>query len=252
MALYQPSFMVPHNQTIDVTNKEDMQFKWQLNGNNLLCAYNIQIFDVDSNKLVYEIVSTANQRAIQENINLLTGYATNQENKILSLETYQTEYSSSTLKSQFKIDLDKDRTKCFEDYDEMAAIVVELKDKGKLTQTSITKYFQYWGNIIKIVKDRIGTLVSPVTGDPIDPKAGTAEYIKRQIEHWMNVDPDRKDGIEYEGDVQLIKDDAFRIVKDTFSASYETYYENVMTSRREASASDTSYINDITLKKAKI
>ena len=251
MALYQPSFMVPHNQTIDVTNKEDMQFKWQLNGNNLLCAYNIQIFDVDTNSLVYEIVSTENQRAIQENINLLTGYATNQENKILSLETYQTEYSSSTLKSQFKIDLDKDRTECFENYDEMAAIVAELKEEGRLTQTSITKYFQYWGNIIKTVQDRIGTLISSVTGDPVDPKEGTAEYIKRQIEHWMNVDPDRKDGIEYEGDVQLIEDTAFVTVKDTFSADYETYYNNVMTARREASASDTSYINDITLKKAK-
>ena len=106
MALYQPSFMVPHNEAIDVTNSEDMTFKWQLNGNNLLCAYNIQIYNIDTNELVYELVSTENQRAIQSNINRLSGYITNQNNKISKLEEYETEYNQSDLRTNFKYDLE--------------------------------------------------------------------------------------------------------------------------------------------------
>ena len=93
MALYQPSFMVPHNEAIDVTDEDDMKFRWQLNGNNLLCAYNIQIYDIDTNKLVYELVSTENQRIIQENINRLSGILENQKNKMSTLEEYKEEYS---------------------------------------------------------------------------------------------------------------------------------------------------------------
>lgn len=250
MALYQPSFMVPHNEAIDVTNSEDMTFKWQLNGNNLLCAYNIQIFDIDTNELVYELVSTENQRAIQANINRLSGYITNQENKLTKLEEYKTEYGESTLRSEFRYDLEDDRIDLLEKYDDMAETLSKLKSGKTLTQSEITKYFQYWGEAIEAIKARVGRVISDATGDPVQPDEGSAEYIKMQIETWSNIDPARTDGIEYEGDVELIDSTAFNTVKDELS-SYSDYYDNVMAARRELSASDTSFINDTTLDKAK-
>ena len=54
MALYQPSFCIPKNQAIDASDENDMPFSFKLNGNNPLVAYNIQIFDNDTNNLVYE------------------------------------------------------------------------------------------------------------------------------------------------------------------------------------------------------
>ncbi len=250
MALYQPSFMVPHNEAIDVTNSEDMTFKWQLNGNNLLCAYNIQIFDIDTNELVYELVSTENQRAIQANINRLSGYITNQENKLTRLEEYKTEYGESTLRSEFRYDLEDDRIDLLEKYDDMAETLSKLKSGKTLTQSEITKYFQYWGEAIETIKARVGRVISDATGEPVQPDEGSAEYIKMQIETWSNIDPARTDGIEYEGDVELIDSTAFNTVKDELS-SYSDYYDNVMAARRELSASDTSFINDTTLDKAK-
>ena len=250
MALYQPSFMVPHNEAIDVTNSEDMTFKWQLNGNNLLCAYNIQIFDIDTNKLVYELVSTENQRAIQANINRLSGYITNQENKLTKLNEYRTEYDESTLRSEFRYDLEDDRIDLLEKYDDMAETLSKLKSGKTLTQSEITKYFQYWGEAIETIKARVGRVISDATGEPVQPDEGSAEYIKMQIETWSNIDPARTDGIEYEGDVELIDSTAFNTVKDELS-SYSDYYDNVMAARRELSASDTSFINDTTLDKAK-
>ena len=250
MALYQPSFMVPHNEAIDVTNSEDMTFKWQLNGNNLLCAYNIQIFDIDTNELVYELVSTENQRAIQANINRLSGYITNQENKLTKLEGYKTEYGESTLRSEFRYDLEDDRIDLLEKYDDMAETLSKLKSGKTLTQSEITKYFQYWGEAIETIKARVGRVISDATGEPVQPDEGSAEYIKMQIETWSNIDPARTDGIEYEGDVELIDFTAFNTVKDELS-SYSDYYDNVMAARRELSASDTSFINDTTLDKAK-
>ena len=250
MALYQPSFMVPHNEAIDVTNSEDMTFKWQLNGNNLLCAYNIQIFDIDTNELVYELVSTENQRAIQANINRLSGYITNQENKLTKLEEYKTEYGESTLRSEFRYDLEDDRIDLLEKYDNMAETLSKLKSGKTLTQSEITKYFQYWGEAIETIKARVGRVISDATGEPVQPDEGSAEYIKMQIETWSNIDPARTDGIEYEGDVELIDSTAFNTVKDELS-SYSDYYDNVMAARRELGASDTSFINDTTLDKAK-
>lgn len=250
MALYQPSFMVPHNEAIDVTNSEDMTFKWQLNGNNLLCAYNIQIFDIDTNELVYELVSTENQRAIQANINRLSGYITNQENKLTKLEEYKTEYGESTLRSEFRYDLEDDRIDLLEKYDDMAETLSKLKSGKTLTQSEITKYFQYWGEAIETIKARVGRVISDATGEPVQPDEGSAEYIKMQIETWSNIDPARTDGIEYEGDVELIDSTAFNTVKDELS-SYSDYYDDVMAARRELSASDTSFINDTTLDKAK-
>lgn len=250
LALYQPSFPVPHNQAIDVTNSDDMKFKWTLNGNNLLCAYNIQIFDVDTNELVYELVSTENQRAIQENINRLSGYITNQYNKIEKLRDYETEYGESTLRSQFRYDLEDDRNDVLGKYDKMNKTLTDLKAGKELTQSEITRYFQYWGEIVETLRDRIGRIVSDATGKPVNPDEGSAEYIRLQLEKWANVDPARTDGIEYEGDVQLIDVSLFNSVKDTFS-ELSDYYDNVMAARREQGASDTSFITDTTLEKAK-
>ena len=216
----------------------------------MLCAYNIQIYDIDENELVYELVSTENQRAIQNNINLLTGYVKNQEKKITTLRTYREEYNSSTLKSEFKLDLEDDRLSLLAKYDKMAKTVSDLKSGKTLTQSDITKYFQYWGEVIETIQARIGRLVSDATGEAIEPDEGSAEYIKTQIEKWVNVDPNRTNGIEYEGDVELIDDTTFRTVKDEFS-SYSYYYDSVMAARRELSASDTSFINDTTLEKTR-
>lgn len=250
LSLYQPSFCIPHNEAIDATDANDMKFKWQLNGANLLCAYNIQIFDIDTNNLVYELVSTENQRKIQANINRLTGYVNNQNAKIEVVEGYKIEYATSTLKSEFKLDLEEDRISLLDKYDKMAKTVADLKAGKPLSQSDITKYFQYWGEAIEAIQARIGRLISDATGGAISPDEGSAEYIKKQIENWENVDPARTDGIEYEGDVQLIDDTMFSNVKDEFS-TFSDYYDNVMAARRELSASDTSFINDTTLEKAR-
>lgn len=265
MALYQPSFQIPHNQAIDATNIDDMRFKWQLNGNNLLCAYNIQIFDVDSNELVYELISTDNQRVIKENINRLSGYIDNQNKKIETLETSQEEYGNSTLKSQFRADLESDRTSLDKKYETMQSILEKKKiydsikdpvekEKKKPSASDITKYFQNWGEIVEGVKNRIGKVISDATGKPITPTAGSAEAIKMQIEEWVDVDPARvpkegEEAITYEGDVQLIDDTAFEKVKTEFT-SYSNYYDNVIAARQSNGASDMSFITDTTLDKA--
>lgn len=196
------------------------------------------------------MVSTENQRAIQANINRLSGYITNQENKLTKLEEYKTEYGESTLRSEFRYDLEDDRIDLLEKYDDMAETLSKLKSGKTLTQSEITKYFQYWGEAIETIKARVGRVISDATGEPVQPDEGSAEYIKMQIETWSNIDPARTDGIEYEGDVELIDSTAFNTVKDELS-SYSDYYDNVMAARRELSASDTSFINDTTLDKAK-
>lgn len=252
MALYQPSFMVPHNEAIDVTDEDDMKFRWQLNGNNLLCAYNIQIYDIDTNKLVYELVSTENQRIIEENINRLSGYLTNQNNKIVTLAGYETEYKKSTLKATFKTSLESAYNTLYinadSKYNQMKAILQELKNfkEGKrekaLTQSEITKFFQYWGEINNAVQAKIGK--------EENPSAGTAEYIKQQVIEWENIDPLRTDDIVYEGDVEIINDEAFTKVKDEFS-SYVNFYENVMTTRASLASTDTSFMDDTNLERAR-
>ena len=68
MAIYQPSFCIPRNQAIDATNQDDMTFSFKLNGNNPLVAYNIQIFDNDTNERVYQLVSTENRRKNKGNM----------------------------------------------------------------------------------------------------------------------------------------------------------------------------------------
>ena len=81
MAIYQPSFCIPHNESIDATNQDDMTFSWKLNGNNPLVAYNIRIFDNDTNELVYELVSTQVEREIEEKIDEINGWIEWQEQK---------------------------------------------------------------------------------------------------------------------------------------------------------------------------
>ena len=102
MALYQPSFMVPKNQAIDATDEEDMTFSFKLNGNNPLVAYNIQIYDNDTNKLVYELVSTANERKIQAKIQEISNWIANQEAKQEKIDEAQTEYESSKIRTDFR------------------------------------------------------------------------------------------------------------------------------------------------------
>ena len=88
MALYQPSFCIPKNQAIDATDENDMTFSFKLNGNNPLVAYNIQIFDNDTNNLVYELTSTENERAIQAKIEEVSNWLENQETKKEKVNKY--------------------------------------------------------------------------------------------------------------------------------------------------------------------
>ena len=99
MALYQPSFCIPKNQAIDVTNQDDMTFSFKLNGNNPLVAYNIQIFDNDTNNLVYELVSTENERAIQANIQEISNWLSVQDTKQDKVDESETAYKTSEIKT---------------------------------------------------------------------------------------------------------------------------------------------------------
>lgn len=254
MSLYQPSFLYPHNEAIDVTNKDDMKFSWRLNGNNLLCAYNIKVFDADTNQKVFELVDTSNQEKIEDTINMYNGYLTNQNTKMELLDTYQEEYESSSLKAEFKSRLETNYgillVNSSSKYNQMKTVYEKIQNNKPFDAQDITDYFKCWGEIITEVQDTIGSTSSSLTGEPIEPKVGSAEHILYQAENWMNVDPTRTDGVEYVGDVQLIDDEMFRTVKDEFS-SYKGYYDNVMSSRVSLSTSDTSYINNETLTMAK-
>ena len=251
MALYQPSFMVPRNQAIDATNQEDMTFTFQLNGNNLLCAYNIQIFDNDSNNLVYELVSTENQRAIQERINELTGYISNQDAKMDKIEENEQSYSIAELKTKFRDTLKKDIVTLENKLNEMQKIIT-AKNKGELDpakypetdiQTQITKYFQYWGDIVTTVKSRIG--------EEQNPMSNSGEYIIDTLEDWVNIDPARTDGITYKDENKELLDlHLFDVVKDEYS-TLRKYYEDTVAARIQSGSTDTTYISTTTYEKAK-
>ena len=241
MALYQPSFCIPKNQAIDVTNQDDMTFSFKLNGNNPLVAYNIQIFDNDTNNLVYELVSTENERAIQANIQEISNWVSVQDTKQNKVDESETAYKSSEIKTNFRNELRKAIANEKKKLITMEEVLQKKKDGKTLGQTEISKYFEYWGNIITDLGNLIGNEEHPI--------ANTGEYILNTIEDWLNIDPARKDGIEYaDEDKEIIDRSAFNKVKETY-ISLKQYYEDVMKAR--GGASDTTYINDTTYNKAK-
>lgn len=241
MALYQPSFCIPKNQAIDATDENDMTFSFKLNGNNPLVAYNIQIFDNDTNNLVYELTSTENERAIQAKIEEVSNWLENQETKQERLNTSEEEYKSSEIKTNFRNKLKEAIANEKKKLLTMETILNKKKD-GKLTdQTDISKYFEYWGNILT----DLGSLI----GNEENPLPNTGEYVLNTIEGWLNIDPARTDGIEYEDEeVEIINRTAFNKVKELY-ISLKQYYEDVMKAR--SGASDTTYINDTTYNKAR-
>ena len=241
MALYQPSFCIPKNQAIDATDENDMTFSFKLNGNNPLVAYNIQIFDNDTNNLVYELISTENERAIQAKIEEVSNWLENQETKQEKVNTSEDEYNSSEIKTNFRNKLKEAIANEKKKLLSMETILNKKKD-GKLTdQTDISKYFEYWGNILT----DLGSLI----GNEENPLPNTGEYILNTIEGWLNIDPARTDGIEYEDEeVEIINRTAFNKIKELY-ISLKQYYEDVMKAR--GGASDTTYINDTTYNKAK-
>lgn len=243
MALYQPSFMVPKNQAIDATSQEDMMFSFKLNGNNPLVAYNIQIFDNDTNQLVYETISTANERAIQANIQEISNWLSVQETKMAKVDESEQSYQSSGMKTNFRQALRTAVQRGKSKISTMEATLQKKKSGQTLGQTEITKYFEYWENILT----DLGTYI----GNEDTPLENTGEYILDTIEDWLNIDPARKDGVEYEDEnKEIIDRKAFNTVKSIYQ-SLKQYYEGVMKARREAGASDLTYINDTTLNKAK-
>ena len=241
MALYQPSFCIPKNQAIDASDENDMTFSFKLNGNNPLVAYNIQIFDNDTNNLVYELISTENERAIQAKIEEVSNWLENQETKQERLNTSEEEYKSSEIKTNFRNKLKEAIANEKKKLLTMETILNKKKD-GKLTdQTDISKYFEYWGNILT----DLGSLI----GNEENPLPNTGEFVLNTIEGWLNIDPARTNGIEYEDEeVEIINRTAFNKVKELY-ISLKQYYEDVMKAR--SGASDTTYINDTTYNKAK-
>ena len=241
MALYQPSFCIPKNQAIDASDENDMTFSFKLNGNNPLVAYNIQIFDNDTNNLVYELTSTENERAIQAKIEEVSNWLENQETKQERVDTSEDEYNSSEIKTNFRNKLKEAIANEKKKLLTMEATLNKKKD-GKLTdQTDISKYFEYWGNILT----DLGSLI----GNEENPLPNTGEYVLNTIEGWLNIDPARTDGIEYEDkEVEIINKTAFNKIKELYM-SLKQYYEDVMKAR--GGASDTTYINDTTYNKAR-
>lgn len=241
MALYQPSFCIPKNQAIDASDENDMTFSFKLNGNNPLVAYNIQIFDNDTNNLVYELTSTENERAIQAKIEEVSNWLEYQETKQEKVNTSEDEYNSSEIKTNFRNKLKEAIANEKKKLLSMETILNKKKD-GKLTdQTDISKYFEYWGNILT----DLGSLI----GNEENPLPNTGEYILNTIEGWLNIDPARTDGIEYEDEeVEIIDRTAFNKIKESY-ISLKQYFEDVMKAR--GGASDTTYINDTTYNKAK-
>ena len=132
MALYQPSFCIPKNQAIDATDENDMTFSFKLNGNNPLVAYNIQIFDNDTNNLVYELTSTENERAIQAKIEEVSNWLENQETKQERVNTSEDEYNSSEIKTNFRNKLKEAIANEKKKLLSMETILNKKKD-GKLT-----------------------------------------------------------------------------------------------------------------------
>lgn len=243
MALYQPSFCIPHNQSIDATDEDDMTFSFKLNGNNPLVAYNIQIFDNDTNTLVYELVSTVNERAIQAKIDEISSWISVQEAKIEKIDESENEYKSSEIKTNFRKKLKNAVASDKSKLSTMESTLNKKKAGQTLGQTEITKYFEYWENILTTLKSYIG--------DEDTPLENTGEYILNVVEDWVNVDPSRKDGVGYKDESKIPVDkSAFNTVKSTYN-SLKQYYENVIKARTQAGASDTTYINDTTLSKAK-
>ena len=125
MAIYQPSFCIPHNESIDATNQDDMTFSWKLNGNNPLVAYNIRIFDNDTNELVYELVSTQVEREIEEKIDEINGWIEWQEQKQLKVNESREEYESSNIIVNFQNELRKIINKHRNNFKNMESLVVQ-------------------------------------------------------------------------------------------------------------------------------
>lgn len=218
-----------------------MTFSFKLNGNNPLVAYNIQIFDNDTNNLVYELTSTKNERAIQAKIEEISNWIKNQENKQERIDNSKNEYNSSEIKTNFRNKLKEAIANEKKKLLTMEA-TLNKKKNGKLTdQTDISKYFEYWGNILT----DLGSLI----GNEENPLPNTGEYVLNTIEDWLNIDPARTDGIEYKDeDKEIIDRTAFNRVKEIYR-SLKQYFENVMKAR--SGASDTTYINDTTYNKAR-
>lgn len=195
--LYQPSFAYPHNQSIDCTDEDDMKFSWQLNGNNLLCGYNIQIYDLDTNNLVWELVSTQEQRDIIARIEELAGYVELQRLKIARLDENEALFNDADYKTEFKNQIDAlngDRQRALADYARMVELKERIHTATEPLKADGIAYLEKWASVNGILSERIngdGTSSVDITGL-------YAKYIESQCEDFIDVDPERKDGIEYE------------------------------------------------------
>ena len=256
MAIYQPSFCIPHNESIDATNQDDMTFSWKLNGNNPLVAYNIRIFDNDTNELVYELVSTQAEREIEEKIDEINGWIEWQEQKQLKVNESREEYESSNIIVNFQNELRKIINKHRNNFKNMESLVVQAnkKRKGekdengkeiKISADDVLEYFRNWQAFLDDLQKCIGLKNTSLTNN--------GEYILKTLDKWMNVDPDRKDGIGYYDDdkvEEIVDRSKFNKIKEQYD-NLRKYYEGVHSAYQKLSQEDITYVNDDTLNKAK-
>lgn len=180
MSLYQPSFAYPHNQSIDCTDEDDMKFSWQLNGNNLLCGYNIQIYDLNSNELIWELISTEEQRDIESQIEKWASYINNQDLKLQTIDDNEIAFKEADFKKNFKtflLQLNGVRQVAINSYNNM----VQAKSQGR-----VQEYMQEWNKI----NNQMAIAIENTTNETLDDNC--AEYIRQQCEDWLDVDPARE------------------------------------------------------------
>lgn len=259
MAIYQPSFCIPRNQSIDATNQDDMTFSFKLNGNNPLVAYNIQIFDNDTNERVYQLVSTENEEKIEEKIKEICNWINWQEQKQVRVKEAKEDFEKTTIKTDFRDALRKTINKHRPSLAKMESLVTKADKKRAgekdengneivITADDVQEYFRYWETFLIDLNKYIG--------DDENPQENTGEYLLQSIDSWTNIDPQRKDGIEYEKNNivymarKLVEWQALNKIKSQYK-SLRLYYDDVDKARKNTSVADYTYVNKDTFNKAK-
>lgn len=261
MALYQPSFMVPHNQAIDVTDESDMTFSFKLNGNNPLVAYNIQIFDNDNNSLVYELIDSTNIREMKEKLNTYCNYIENQTEKRGVLSDAIEAYRTSELLQNFKTGINNimglavgstDKDSSINSLSTMEKILKKKKNGDTLTESEVSDYFACWKRIIQNGRDGIGSKDSSSGGGGTTTHY-SGYYVMEQLEEWSNIDPKNVDGIMFDEDIEIPYVDwtAFNSAKATFDSLCQTAQNTFDIIQSEGMASGKQYITDSSYDTAK-
>ena len=260
MALYQPSFMVPHNQTIDVTNEQDMIFSFKLNGNHPLVAYNIQIFDNNDNSLVYELIDSTNIREMREQLNTYCNYIENQTEKRDTLSEAIEAYNTSELLQNFKSGINNimgnavgttNKDSNINLLDTMSKILAKKKEGKTLTESEVSDFFASWKRIIQNTSDGVGSKDTGSSGGTTTHYSGY--YVMEQLEKWSDIDPKSVDSIIFDEDVEIPYVDwtEFNKAKSIFDSLCSTAQNTFDVIQSQGMASGKTYITDTSYDNAK-